>query len=1098
MQFKVEGRALVVSTDMTDRPRFDNSVSKSDSEFEASVIIAQHAVGLKPSTAHIFKWEVEIIKDGSNSNTIKAFASAKESTPNIFLYEKRDAAAKGRKQAITQTIFTPSHATPNQPLLVDIGLRWTKDPYETCNTEGCPKQEVKVLSFSVEEDSTPEKDTSVVASAISVISIGASTIAQTAVGAVQSTSMGFVAQLQFSGILAKMKGCPDEFKVFASGFDWTLLDWPLPWESAFQFPWESAATPGPTLAPTLALCKVSCTHILYSNATLRMECPNGERSFIDAYPALMSNGLTAEEDILQEQAPLAAQMRAIQEKETVLSDLLCEQICCATSTVGNSNPRRSAETSQEENTVQTEVEGNKATNTLRPLFWAAVLLLIIAMVRFLLSALLSWLHRTKIPAWKANFQNSNLEKQMKLQAALDEGKLVQVSCNRERKQQPGDLGPEIWGGKLAWKKYKVSEFGFIMMDVLPALTVFPRWELGVVMISYQAVCFGVFEGLRVVKATGFANNILVGVISHIVLWMYVLPYPAFVGCFVVNFVGTKDVSKRRALWVPTEELFDGDMMMEAKKLKSAGVWKSKVEESHFVEKYGSWFSSYVSSTTSCLQRCSIYFKLLDFLRMFLLALIVGFLQHETSFVDRFKDTHLFSSNSATADAMLPVLFVLVVFGFAFLSVVIVRPFCDRITNVTELISLGVNCVLLAMISLTNGVTSWILIALALTPLFSNVIVQLWLLYIAVTEAKLKKDAGLSATDIALTLTKSVGMAALKTLGMGGVEGIVGGSNGTETIGSVTQDQSSLQQAQFQKSVQASIYEKEQTLKRKSEKDIADKLDHERTADSKATASDCTDAADPVSAALGPADEEGSLDTQMADQTSGSHLTRVSTAVAQDPDTNTEGTELQPVPAVKGGTTLDVALAHDPDKNTGETELQPVPAVEGGTTVDVALAHDPDMKPLAAEKQAFALSSGLYKVFVDLKIEDKLRLAVDWFKSAGAEEISDLEAEDRAAFVRSLALPHIKARKLKGAISPQEPQMATLPPMAIPVAPAMPIPRSTSSGSFEPTPQTAKLDNLEDTEETELRPVPAVEGGATMGVSAPTQNITPNPRSTTIQ
>ena len=41
-----------------------------------------------------------------------------------------------------------------------------------------------------------------------------------------------------------------------------------------------------------------------------------------------------------------------------------------------------------------------------------------------------------------------------------------------------------------------------------------------------------------------------------------------------------------------------------------------------------------------------------------------------------------------------------------------------------------------------------------------------------------------------------------------------------------------------------------------------------------------------------------------------------------------------------------------------------------------------------------------------------------FQCAGAYEISDLEAEDHAAFVDSLALRHIRARKLMSALTPQ--------------------------------------------------------------------------------
>ena len=154
------------------------------------------------------------------------------------------------------------------------------------------------------------------------------------------------------------------------------------------------------------------------------------------------------------------------------------------------------------------------------------------------------------------------------------------------------------------------------------------------------------------------------------------------------------------------------------------------------------------------------------------------------------------------------------------------------------------------------------------------------------------------------------------------------------------------------------------------------------------------------------------------------------------------------------TILQIALKYTEAKNV--VEKKDKPDCETGK-------EEVGLEPLAAEKQAFALSSGLYKIFADLKIEDKLGPAVDWFKGAGADNISDLEAEDRAVFVQSLALPHIRARKLMGRLSPQEPQMAVLPPMAIPVAPAMPMPPSTSSASLEPTPATAKQDNKEEEE-----------------------------------
>ena len=130
--------------------------------------------------------------------------------------------------------------------MVDVGLRWTRDPFDACSEVECLLHKVRVLSFSIEEEEAPPAETAgEVAAVTSVVAIGVSVVVNTAAGsAMGATSMGFVQQLQFSGILARLKGCPDEFKTFSSGFDWTLLDWPLPWEKAFRLPWEDSVDDG--------------------------------------------------------------------------------------------------------------------------------------------------------------------------------------------------------------------------------------------------------------------------------------------------------------------------------------------------------------------------------------------------------------------------------------------------------------------------------------------------------------------------------------------------------------------------------------------------------------------------------------------------------------------------------------------------------------------------------------------------------------------------------------------------------------------------------------------------------------------------------------
>ena len=233
-------RTVLVGTTCTGKPIF--GVSNEHATIERSTILAQHYVALKPSTAYTLNWEVEVIEDGSSSNTVQAFASDKASRPNMFFFEQSEKAGKGPKKTVEQKMFSPSSAKTDRPVMVDVGLRWSRDPFNDCSEDSCPMHKVRVLSFSVkEEEKTPVKTASTVGSVLSLASVGASVVVNSVAGsAMGSTSMGFVQQLQFSGMLAKLKGCPDEFKTFASGFDWTLLDWPLPWDDAFTFPWQDA------------------------------------------------------------------------------------------------------------------------------------------------------------------------------------------------------------------------------------------------------------------------------------------------------------------------------------------------------------------------------------------------------------------------------------------------------------------------------------------------------------------------------------------------------------------------------------------------------------------------------------------------------------------------------------------------------------------------------------------------------------------------------------------------------------------------------------------------------------------------------------------
>ena len=137
---------------------------------------------------------------------------------------------------IEQEMFTPSNAKTDKPVVVDIGLRWTKDPSDDCKDGDCPSHKVHVLSFNIEEKEVPVEEVGTVAAVTSAVAIGVSLAVNSVAGsAMSATSMGFVQQLQFSGILARLKGCPDEFKTFSVGFDWTLLDWPLPWEATFRW-----------------------------------------------------------------------------------------------------------------------------------------------------------------------------------------------------------------------------------------------------------------------------------------------------------------------------------------------------------------------------------------------------------------------------------------------------------------------------------------------------------------------------------------------------------------------------------------------------------------------------------------------------------------------------------------------------------------------------------------------------------------------------------------------------------------------------------------------------------------------------------------------
>ena len=57
-------------------------------------------------------------------------------------------------------------------------------------------------------------------------------------------------------------------------------------------------------------------------------------------------------------------------------------------------------------------------------------------------------------------------------------------------REASEFGPAIWGGSIAWKKYSLQRTLLVFPDILSVLTVFPRWELTALMVTYQAIALG--------------------------------------------------------------------------------------------------------------------------------------------------------------------------------------------------------------------------------------------------------------------------------------------------------------------------------------------------------------------------------------------------------------------------------------------------------------------------------------------------------------------------------------------------------------------------------------------------------------------------------
>ena len=90
----------------------------------------------------------------------------------------------------------------------------------------------------------------------------------------------------------------------------------------------------------------------------------------------------------------------------------------------------------------------------------------------------------------------------------------------------------------------------------------------------------------------------------------VLALPIFVTYWIIAHVTTTSDEKRMADWISMEALFEGDVTASAKRLKSAGVWRSK-PGSMFVEKWGIWFSGSNYTRECCTVHWSAFFKVLD-------------------------------------------------------------------------------------------------------------------------------------------------------------------------------------------------------------------------------------------------------------------------------------------------------------------------------------------------------------------------------------------------------------------------------------------------------------------------------------------------------
>ena len=370
-----------------------------------------------------------------------------------------------------------------------------------------------------------------------------------------------------------------------------------------------------------------------------------------------------------------------------------------------------------------EQDALKTASASRVLFWNVILFATAALLRQVFAALLSAHDKIYVKPRKAKFemettriQNEFNERQ---QTAKDDGVDWDDAMQKSAKNQ-------VLGSTIARAKRRAIAVSFIVQEKLNntfrAFTLFPVWEIGSLLATYQGAVLSCAEGLHL-STRGFdaspstADDWGLFMLFLGVLILYALPHIVAIAYLIATKAGTKTDENQAVQWV--EYGGERDVADPSAHLQASGYWTAVASSPDFLGAYGAWFEKF--------NRRGVFFMVVDMTRMLLIGLIAGCM----------------TSVSGTITTAL----LLGVFTVHVLLIGALRPYAEYKVNFTQGFTMLNNCLTLAVLIWSiadkdgSFVRDTVLVVISLLPVAVSICEQIWGISMTLYEARQKRMLG---------------------------------------------------------------------------------------------------------------------------------------------------------------------------------------------------------------------------------------------------------------------------------------------------------------------------------------------------------------------